>query len=265
MAKTNYFVPAMKPEEIIGCMPLEAGNYPRLYSEKVKSILGTIKDEGLRKKVESTLGGFEERDGKLAQSSPYRLVVLNEILPKGKVLVARPRLQAAKEGKPDFMSGFYVDFGLNLVSGEQGYQVNPVQAEVLAKDLREVGIDLTTPKLIPYNVLMRDVNSESPSGLVFKLSEQGGDNAKALVLNTLDFNWNYPPSNNGLFRAFLGRDGYWLAFDGGLAGSNDDGRVVVETTGEASALEFEALKQQTKQLLDRQQKERQDLIKRLQA
>jgi hypothetical protein len=265
MAKPNYTACATRPQDVVMCSALESGNYLDLYSEKVKGILGNISDDGLRKRVESTLGIFEERDGRLAQSSPYRLVVLNEILPKDKVLVARPRLQIAKESKPNFMSGFYVDCGLNLASGEQGYQVNQVQAEALAENLGVIGIDLRSPKLVSMNVLTYEVNPKSPNGLVFRLSEQGKDTGRKHILNTLDYKWDYLPSNNGLFRACLLSDGYWDADDVDLAYSNDSGWVVVETTGEASALEFEALKQQSEQLLKRQQKERTDLIKRLQA
>jgi hypothetical protein len=264
MAKDIYSACATRPEEVVICTALNAGDYPQLYSERVQSILETIEDEGLREKVKQTLGSFEGRDGRLAQSSPYRLVVLNEILPKGKVLVARPRLQVAKEGNPDFLSGFYVDCGLNLV-GEAGYKVNQVQAEELAKDLRQVGINLTNPKLTPYSILTCGVDGNSPSGLVFKLSEQGKGNAKSLILNTRDFNWDYFPTNNGLFRTCLYSYGGWGADDGNLQYSYDGGRVVVETTGEASALEFQTLKQESEQFLVRQQKERQDLIARLQA
>ena len=264
MAKPSYSAVATRPEEVRMCVDLESGNYKELYSEKVKSILGNVTDEGLRKKVELTLDGFEERDGRLAQSSPYRLVVLNEILPKGKVLVARPRLQVAKENNPSFMSGFYVDIGLNLV-GEQGYQVNPVQAKALAENLQGIGMDLTSPKLIPYSALTYMVDEKSPSGLVLVLSEQGRDLAKSQVLNTQDFNWNYSPSNNGLFGACLYRGGVWDAGDVDLADSSDLGRVVVETTGEAAQKNFEELQRQATELLTRQQKERADLIARLRA
>jgi len=268
MSKTSYSACAIRPEEVPVCTALKAGNYPQLYSERVKSILETVNDGGLREKVRQTLGSFEERDGYLAQSSPYRLVALqgsdkDSLLQKGNVLVARPRLQIAKQNNPDFMSGFYVDFGLNLV-GETGYPVNPVQAEALAKDLRNVGIVLTTPKLVPYSSLMLDINGESPSGLVFKLSEQGRDSAKHSILNTQDFDWNYMPSSNGLFRAYLNWLG-WVAGVDGLADSYGDGRVVVETTGEAMQKNFKGLEREATELFDRQRQERDSLISRLKA
>jgi hypothetical protein len=265
MAKTSYSTIATRPEELTVCSALESGDYTKLYADRVVNILENISDRNLRDKVRQTLGSFEERDGRLAQSSPYRLVVLNEILPKGKVLVARPRLEAAKVNDPNFMSGFYVDCGLNLVSGEEGYKINPVQAQVLANDLEHVGVNLTNPKLVPYKILQCQADANSSSGLVFRLNEQGKDTAKASILKTQDFNWDYFPSQSGLFRAFLYWSGNWGADVDGLADSNDGGRVVVETSGEASAKNFDGLRKQTDALLARQRQERDDLIKRLQA
>ncbi len=263
MVKTSYLAYALKPEEIRVCKALDAGNYPQLYTERVNQILGDIKVSELKERVKRTLGSFEERDGKLAQSSPYGLIVLKDILPKGEVPVARSRLQTAKSNDPNFMSGFYIDCGLNLITGEEGYQANSAQASAIADDLTSVGINLTNPKLIPYSILTHAVDGNSPSGLVFELSEKGKDLAKINILNTLDFNWNYLPSRNGLFRAYLDRDGGWGAADEYLVSSNDNGRVVVETTGEASKKNFKDLQDQTVNLLDRQRKEREDLIARL--
>jgi len=266
MTKTSYTSCATKPEEVVICSALDAGNYPAEYSERISKILKYIPDENLRAKVKQTLGEFGTgADGKLAQSSPYKLVVLQEIIPKGKVLVARPRLQIAKENNPDFMSGFYVDCDLNLVSAQDGYKMNPVPAKELAEDLKSVGIDLESAKLIPYHILTHEINENSPSGLVFKLSKEGKDTAKKLVLNTNDFNWRYNPSNSGLFRAYLDADGDWDAGDGDLANSNDDGRVVVETTGGAGSRELEDLKREAENLYNRQRKERGLLVTKLLA
>lgn len=138
-----------------------------------------------------------------------------------------------------------IDFGLNLVSGENGYKVNPVQADILAKDLTQVGINLTNPKLVPYSILRCQADPNSPSGLVFKLSEEGKDRAKepikltkeekdktaGAILNTNDFNWSFSPSVNGLFRAYLNRNGNWNANDDNLANSNDNGRIAQEWLG----------------------------------
>ena len=263
MVKTSYTACATRPEEIVVCTALNTGNYAQEYAERVSKILADIKDDSLREKVRQTLGEFQDRDGLLAQSSPYRLVGLQGILPKGKVLVARPRLQTAKENNPGFMAGFYVDCGLNLVPSEKEYKVNPVQAKALAGDLRKVGVSLDNAKLIPYNILIPQVNENSSSGLVFRLSEEGRDTAKNLVLNTSDFKWNFTPSNSGLFRAFLYWGGDWGAGGGNLAYSDEGGRVVVETTGEAGSREFESLKAQATSLIEEQRQERESLAKKL--
>ena len=264
MAKTSYIASAMKPEEVPVCTALDVGSYPLQYLEKVKSILGDIKSEELKRRVENTLGSFESgADGKLAQSSPYKLVVLQEILPKGKVIAFRPRLQIAKKGDPNFMNGFYVDFGLNLVSSSEDYKVNQIPSEALASDLKQTGIDLKDAKLIPYWALTKEVVEGSSTGLVFRLSNEGKDIAKDIILNTSDFEWNYQPSNSGLFRAYLNSSGNWYASDGNLADSDDCGRVVVETTGEASASQFEVLRKKSEELFARQTVERKNLADKL--
>ena len=39
MVKTNYTALAMRPEEIVVCTALDAGNYPAEYLERVNKIL----------------------------------------------------------------------------------------------------------------------------------------------------------------------------------------------------------------------------------
>ena len=262
MANPKY-VCAMKPEEIILCGPLEEGNYIEAYKEKVNDILKGIKNPSLKGKVESSLGYFEAgNDGKLAQSSPSRLVVFQEILPEGKILVSRPRLEIAKENNPDFMSGFYVDCGLNLVSGTK-YKTNPVQAKALAADLKKTGIKLDNAKLISYNLLTYDISGKSLSGLIFKLSEKGKDIVRSSVLNTDDFTWDYKPSESGLFGACLYAGGYWGASVEDLSDSGLGGRVVVETTSEAGSRELESLTKKANEILAEQREERKRLIAEL--
>ncbi len=236
MARTNYISRTIGPERIVICRALNGGNYSKKYSGRVSEILKDIPDEDLRAKVKETLEEFKtENDGKLALPSPYKLVVLQEILPKEKVLVTRPGLETAKKSDYHFMSGFHIDCGLNLVPyGE--YKVNPVHAKKLTEDLKHVGVDLTSSKLIPYNILTHQISGESSSGLVFKLSEKGKDTAKKLILNTGDFRWDYArPENSGLFRVcLLDRD--WAADGEDLAYPHYSGRVVVETTFLKSSL-----------------------------
>ena len=45
MVETNYTACATRPEEVVVCTALDAGNYPLQYAERVKSILGNISDE----------------------------------------------------------------------------------------------------------------------------------------------------------------------------------------------------------------------------
>ena len=261
MVGDKYTAVATKPGEMVVCTVLDAGNYLELYSARVEEILGKIKDDPLKQRAQKTLGSFESIDGKLAQSSPYRLVVLQPLLPKGKVLVSTPRLRIARQNNPDFIRGFFCDSDLNLVT-DQKYQVNPVQAEELATDLKKVGLDLKHPKLIPYRILTPRVRKNSPSGLVFRLSKEGMDTAKTAILNTNDFTWDYKPTKSGLFRADVDTDGGY-AGDEGLGLSYGHGRVIVETTGEAGSREFEYLNEEATKLLQKQAEERRSLIDNL--
>ena len=266
MANTNYRACAMRAKDVPFCEALDAGSYVERYSERVNELLAGIKDSSHRAKVSETLGSFQAgSDGKLVQSSPYKLVILQNSLPEGNVLVSRPALQIAKENNPNFMNGFYIDCGLNLASASEGYETNKFLAQALASDLEKAGVGLQDSRLIPYSILTAKLSEKSPSGLIFELSEKGKDIAKSVVPKTHDFNWNYLPSKGGLFGAFLGRDGGWVAGVGALADSDYDGRVVVETTGEAGSRELEALKTEAGNLFARQEKERKDLASRLLA
>jgi len=170
MANISYSAVATRPEEIVSCTALDAGDYPERYAEKVKVIVDSITDISLKEKVKQTLGVFEKGSaGNLVQSSPYRLVVLQEFLPKGKVLASMPRLRIAKENDQNFMRGFYVEGGLNLVPyNKENEAINAIQAGKLEADLRNVGIKTEDARLIPYNVLTLEFDGKSSSGLVFR-------------------------------------------------------------------------------------------------
>jgi len=173
--------------------------------------------------------GFSESGRQLTGSSPKMLVKLvnSGLLPKDARIAMRKDLEKAIKRANAFLSGNYVDFGLNLDSRSDQYQFNPVYAKALAEDLKAVGIDLKDAKLIPYDILTDE----------FRLSEKGKDTAKKFILNTKDFKWNYEPSTSGLFGAGLDGDGDWDCRDVSLAGSDPGGRVVV-ITGEASSQNF---------------------------
>jgi len=262
MAKTTYSACAMKAKEVPFCEALAGADYPEQYAERVESFLGTIRDEEVREKARNTLSSFKiGTDRMLAQSNPYMLTILQKFLPQGQQLVARPRLEIAKQKDSNFVAGFYIDDGLNLTEQGKGYQVNKFLAQKLASDLKKAGIDVEKARLIPYNVLDLGTSQKSSDGLVFKLSKEGKDTAKTQVLNTGDFNWDYLPNTTGLFRAYLGRYGNWDA-GGDLPDSGGNGRVVVETTSEAGSREIERLKQETQELMGRQKDER-DSLKQL--
>ena len=194
------------------------------------SILDAYNDslKGFNEKARQILGMFKKTDGELAGPSSVMLVHLvnSGILPSGTRLATRSDLQKAISFAPNFLEGRCTDCGLNLVSKGE-YLVNPFLAKTLADDLKKVGIDLKDAKLIPYNILTLQADINSPSGLVFRLSEEGKDRAKDLILNTSDFKWNCSPSFNGLFRAYLNRYGSWGSDYGRLAYSDGSGRVVV--------------------------------------
>lgn len=191
-------------------------------------------------KLKNILGKFGESEMQLTGASDLMLVYLanSGFLLKDARLATREDLETAISKANDFLSGFYVNCGLNLVTGKDGdYQINRITVEALAKDLKKVGIKLKNAKLIPYNILTYKINKKSPEGLVFKLSEEGKDTAKKLVSNTDDFKWDYKSYTSGLFRAYLSGYGGWGADCGDLACSGGGGRVVV-ITGEASSLKL---------------------------
>ena len=226
---TSYSAVATKPEEIISCNALDAGDFPERYAERVEAITTGIKDSFLRETVRQGLGYFKKSNaGKLIQSSPYRLVVLQQLLPEEKRLATMERLRIAR-GDPDFMRGFYVDGGLNLVPCTDASEaVNAFQAGKLESDLRKAGVKTDDSILVPYHILTLEVDENSPSGLVLRLSKEGKDVVKKEVRNTADFEWDYFPNQGGLFGAYLGSGVRWNG-GGGLGGSNGDGGVVVES------------------------------------
>ncbi len=172
---------------------------------------------------------FGESNMQLTGSSPEMLVNLvnSGLLPKDARIVTRKDLERVLKRAKGILSWKYVDFALNLDSRDTDYEINSSYAQALAKDLKAVGISLKNAKLIPYDILTEK----------FRLSKEGKDTAKKLILNTADFEWDYEPSVSGLFGACLGGGGSWDAWLEGFAGSDADGRVVV-ISGEASSQKF---------------------------
>jgi hypothetical protein len=227
---TSYSAVATKPEEIISCDALDAGDFPERYAKRVEAIATSVKDSYLREKVRLNLGYFEMSNaGKLIQSSPYRLVVLQQLLPEEKRLATMERLRIAR-GDPDFMRGFYIDGGLNLVPCTYANEaVNAFQAGKLEADLRKAGVKTDDSILVSYHILTLKVDEKSPSGLVLRLSKEGRDVIKEGVRNTSDFEWDYSPNQGGLFSACLYDDDLWGCGVRNLDYSFRSGGVVVES------------------------------------
>ena len=172
---------------------------------------------------------FGESDMQLTGSSSEMLVNLvnSGLLPKDTRIATRKDLEKTIKRVSDFLSEVYVDCGFNLDSRDDEYTINHDYAQVLAEDLKAVGIRLRNAKLIPYNLLTKK----------FRLSEEGKDTAKGLILDTQDFKWDCEPSDSGLFGAGFEGNGYWGCRDGDLADPYLDGRVVV-ISGEATSRKF---------------------------
>lgn len=219
------------PGEAPNCFALPAGDLPKRYQEAVDNFIIDQKvPETEQAKVRAVLGNFESGEAEnLVQSSPYRLVLLQAILPPHQTLIARPRLESAKRKDNAFMLNLYVDYGLNLDLTRGEPEINASQAIALREDLQQVGIDATKARLLPYHVLEPQFNQNS--GLVFRLSEQGKALAKIAVLNTKDFKWHYSPNQSGLFWAYLNGDGDWGCSGRNLEFSDRVGGVVVESAG----------------------------------
>jgi hypothetical protein len=114
----------------------------------------------------------------------------------------------------------YVETGLALIPGEEGYSMNKDLAEILAADFGKKGIEIREGRVPNFSQLRLIPNQET--GLAFKLNETA---EKDKILNLRDYKWDYV-GKNGLFRAYLNVNGYWNADDDNLADSGNDGRVV---------------------------------------
>ncbi len=172
---------------------------------------------------------FGESDMQLTGSSPEMLVKLvnSGLLPKDARIATRKDLELVLKRVEGVLREKHVDLALNLDSRDDKYTINHACAIALAEDLKSVGIDLGSAKLIPYDILTKK----------FRLSEKGKDTAKKLILNTADFEWDFEPSNSGLFGACLDRVGDWYARREGFRRSDSDCMVVV-ISGEASSQKF---------------------------
>ena len=121
----------------------------------------------------------------------------------------------------------YVDFGVALTHAGDTYQQNNMLAERLAQQLKHRGIALGNGKLLGFNALTLERDSNSIYGIVYGLNDEVTQND---ILDLNSFKWDY--NREGLSGAFLGWYRYWYA-DWDLEYSSGDGRVVA-VSGEAT-------------------------------
>jgi hypothetical protein len=178
------------------------------------------------------LGKFRQSDLELTGSSPFMLVHLanSGLLPEDSQLAIRQVLETAISKDNTFLSGQYTYFGLSLRTPRDSYTENDLSAKVLAKDLSKREIKLGKGKLIPFNALKNEENSDSHYGAVFRLKEQANTDD---ILDLEQFKWDYS-RREGLACAYLGRNRSWNSSDRSLADSIGFGRVVV-VSGEATS------------------------------
>jgi len=118
-------------------------------------------------------------------------------------------------GKKNPFGSVYIDFGV-YVNGTP--KINHVQAQALLEDFSKRNINLKDRRVPDFVQLRLVANQES--GLAYKLAD-GVEDVSSIS--------TYPFINigkNGLFRAYLDRNGDWDADVGDLPDSNGNGRVV---------------------------------------
>jgi hypothetical protein len=120
-------------------------------------------------------------------------------------------------GNKNPFGSVYIDFGVH-VNGTP--RVNPIQAKLLLADFANRGIKIENGR-VPDLAQLRLI-ADQEAGLDYKLADNVKDVAS---ISAYPFREGYV-GKDGLFRAYLDRDGYWFAFDVDLAYSSDYGRVV---------------------------------------
>ena len=118
-------------------------------------------------------------------------------------------------GKKNPFGAVYIDFGVQV---EGAPKVNSVQAKILMDDFNRRKIKIENG-IVPNFSQLRLI-ADKDAGLAYKLAE---DVTEVAPVSAYPF---YNVEKNGLFRACLGRNGFWVADVGILAYSSDCGRVV---------------------------------------
>ncbi|MFH1311045.1 MAG: hypothetical protein ABIH65_01425 [Nanoarchaeota archaeon] len=190
-------------------------------------------------------------DGIVKESNPFVVVLANQILKQEGLRTANQAdLERVLKTNAFNLRGTYEDTGLVLRT--EG-NPNEYLAKNLAEQVKARGKKAgETPILISLNELEIVNDSNSPKGLVFKLTDEaeliyapilnGKNNQKSfsetgkygLPEKLGDGNRTLYTRDSGLSRLYLGRGLSLISNDGGLADSGDGGRVVV-VSGEATS------------------------------
>ena len=214
-----------------------SSKYLPQYQERIK-----LFNERARKSLDI----FPDKKGILMGSNCFAPLVLREFLPKDSRLATMYDLEKLGRENPDFLRGFYIDTGLVLRTPGDSYRPNDLLAKNLAEQLKHKGITLETPKIIYFDALDLDENLESEYGLVYKLNgranlgkniidapELTNDfmfmtiNEKGIPVKDENGSRKIHTRSDGLSRFYLDRIS-GVGSDGrDLAGSDDDGQVVV--------------------------------------
>lgn len=174
-------------------------------------------------KAQETLKKFSSANGELAGSNIPMLIHLQEYgLLGGARLATRSDIEKALSFGLDLF-GNYVDFGVALRGENVSYAPNRTSATNLVSQLKQRGIKLGNGKLIPLSVLTQREDASSGYGLTLCLKD---DVSMDSIQELADFKWDYT-TKEGIARAYLSVGGYWFSNFGGLANSDDFGRVVV--------------------------------------
>jgi len=207
------------------------------YREKIKSY---------SERARNSLNIFSDRNGDLAGSNCFAPIILRDLFPKNSRLATMADLGRATEINPNFIYGLFSDTGLTLRTAGDSYQKNDLLAKNLAGQLKKRKITLKHPKVIYFDALDLEESEDSAYGLVYKLNKRAKLGENIIDASELTENFTFRRINErgipirdtegnrtsytrkeGLSRFYLDGDSDAYSDDWGLAGSGDDGRVVV--------------------------------------
>ena len=160
----------------------------------------------------------KNNEGDILGSSTDMGVALATFCPEIPLITGQQLLELYSQAKDQNPFGeVYIDFGVQI-NGEP--KTNPTQAKTLLEDFKKNKIELRQGRVPNFNQLR--LTADKDSGLAYRLTEDANSDN---IPKVSAYPFEGRIGKNGLFRACLGRGGGWYA-NGGLPGSNDDGRVV---------------------------------------